>query len=63
MDLSKHMLFQSVRLVGAVGIEPMSETWAVQLHNAPLQRRPSCWGLDDARKFQSNFGPVQGRDK
>ena len=22
MDLSKHMLFQSVRLVGAVGIEP-----------------------------------------
>ncbi len=25
MDLSKHMLFQSVRLVGAVGIEPTSE--------------------------------------
>ena len=22
MDLSKHLLFQSVRLVGAVGIEP-----------------------------------------
>jgi hypothetical protein len=25
MDLSKHMLFQSVRLVGAVGIEPNAD--------------------------------------
>ena len=29
MDLSKHMLFQSVRLVGAAGIEPTSEAWEV----------------------------------
>ena len=29
MDMSKHMLFQSVRLVGAAGIEPTSEAWEV----------------------------------
>ena len=30
MDLSKHMLFQSVRLVGAVGIEPATLALPVQ---------------------------------
>jgi hypothetical protein len=47
-------------LVAAMGIEPMSETWATQLHNAPLQRRTSCGGPDDAKSFSPTSVQFKG---
>ncbi len=48
MDLSKHMLFQSVRLVGAVGIEPTTNGLKGRCSTTEL--RPWSGSLHDTRK-------------
>src|SRR5713226_5641743 len=55
MDLSKHMLFQSVRLVGAVGIEPTTSSM-------PWKRAPSC-ATGQRLKTKSPRPPNRDRGK
>jgi hypothetical protein len=60
MDLSKHLLFQSVRLVGAVGIEPT--TFGLKGRCSTTELRPCYLQYFTLKRFSAHLRYVGMKD-
>jgi hypothetical protein len=63
MDLSKHMPFQSVRLVGAVGIEPTTSSIAMEArsqlrHRPTIEDKKPTPAKSGSRQVPNSFSPL-----